>query len=125
MPYVVTYGCAAEAEVLVSVVVDTNVLMERASLLRRLCDNLRALAARLTERGVTLVARIVVPSIVLSELDNLKEINKHRGQPLLRVTMMLTALCCSLLVQLLSQVHACMLMAPVLQCQPTGSQLHA
>lgn len=120
--------CAAEAEVLVSVVVDTNVLMERASLLKRLCDNLRALAARLAERGVTLVPRIVVPSIVLSELDNLKEINKHRGGPVLRQARVLTAFClCTsylLMVACLSTVGTAMLVLQCL-CLPFACQLQA
>ena len=64
---------------LVSLVVDTNVLMERLSLLGRLRDSLRALAAQLAQQGVTLVARIVLPAIVLFELDNLKEAHKARG----------------------------------------------
>ena len=65
---------------MVSLVVDTNVLMERVSLLRRLCDSLQALTRRLTQQGVTLIPRVVIPSIVLWELDNLKDASKGRGE---------------------------------------------
>ena len=62
-----------------SIVVDTNVFMERLSLLGRLRDNLRVLARRLQQR-VALVPRLVVPSVVLLELDNFKDPHKARGE---------------------------------------------
>ena len=70
---------SAEGEVLVSIVVDTNVFMERLALLGRLRDNLRVLARRLQQR-VALVPRLVVPSVVLLELDNFKDPHKARGE---------------------------------------------
>ena len=66
---------------LVSIVVDTNVFMERLSLLGRLRDNLRVLSRRLQQR-VAIVPRIVVPSVVLLELDNFKDPHKARGMAL-------------------------------------------
>ena len=55
--------------------------MERLSLLSRLRDNLRALARNLRQR-VAVVPRILVPSVVLMELDNFKDPSRARGTAL-------------------------------------------
>lgn len=59
----------AEGQRHMTVVIDTNVLVEKLTLLAQVCDIFRALAK---DHSNNITAHVLVPSIVLAELDGLK-----------------------------------------------------
>ena len=69
---ILAYGDHAEGQRHLTIVIDTNVLVEKLSMLQQIC----AVFSTLTEHGgENVAASVVVPSVVLAELDGLKRAN--------------------------------------------------
>ena len=69
-----TIACVVRAEGHrhLTIVIDTNVLVEKLSLLQQIC----AVFLELQQRGdKNIAALVVIPSIVLAELDGLKRVS--------------------------------------------------
>ena len=58
----------AEGQRHLTIVIDTNVLVEKLSMLQQICTAFHTLM----QKGVNVSAKVVIPGIVLAELDGLK-----------------------------------------------------